>query len=436
MSTALLGLPGRRHRPEHPFWHRPAPAVAVVRLDPGYASLRSALPRAWESLVRVKYTLDALTAVARTPGPRRWSGGPFAMPFLDALAEDLEEVATAAPGLLLGHQAAEAAQATRAYRSTGTWPVTVLDQPVADQPWMHCGPLRPWATQESPQPLALFVGRPEASAQGSIDAVSEARPILEATVAEALGSAIPADRVIPEMLALDLLLVGGTAVCGHKNFAHFFPLEAPSGRTLENDFTVVFCDVHLERLVRCSLPLLAALSSRPIDIDPGTVARASLGWFRVHDMAHFWATDDVGRPGMADTRSFEEMVLREALSDAIGVLGLAEVEDPAALGVAFSAEMLRYLSRNHHEFADTTAAALEAGWLATEGHLEWGDPAHWLESARPSMARLARALRVVLDGSPGPVPALRRALEAGRHLVADWYGPLAHLPTDLEYSFG
>jgi hypothetical protein len=50
----MLGLPARLHRREHPFWHRPAPAVSVVRLDPGFAAVRAQLPEGWEPLVRVK----------------------------------------------------------------------------------------------------------------------------------------------------------------------------------------------------------------------------------------------------------------------------------------------------------------------------------------------------------------------------------------------
>jgi hypothetical protein len=130
------------------------------------------------------------------------------------------------------------------------------------------------------------------------------------------------------------------------------------------------------------------------------------------------------------------MVLHEALADTLGLLSLADLEDPAALGTAFAAEMLRYLSRNHHEFADTTAAALEVGWLAREVDLPWAEPRRWLEAALPSFGGLARALLAALEGSPGPLADLRSSLDGGRQLVARWYGPLAAVPTDLEYSFG
>jgi hypothetical protein len=290
--------------------------------------------------------------------------------------------------------------------------------------------------QDSPQPLALFVGQPHAVAQRTIDRISRHRDTIQATVGRSLGQPVVMERTLPEMIAVDLFLLGGTADSGHKNFAHFFPLESPAALVSRSDFTVVFANVHLERLTRCSLPLLATVSGGKPDIHPIDLLLGSLAWFRAHDLAHFWKTDPGSRAGPAALRPFEEMVLNEALADTLGVLSLADLVEPAALGTAFSAELLRYLSRNHHEFADTTAAALEVGWLAQEIELPWAEPERWCETALPSFAGLARSIVAAQNGSSAALARLRGGLDIGRQFIAHWSGPLASLPTDLEYSFG
>lgn len=433
---ATLGLPSRRRRGEHPFWHRPAPALTAVRLDPDFAALRSELPDGWESLVRLKYVLDALTTVARTPG---WTasdpdgGGPH---LFDAIARHLDELSSSGAGGVLRRQAATAADSVRVLAGSGHWPPVELEPPLPGELWMHFGPLRPWAMQASPQPLALLVGCPQPVAQQVIDRVTRHTAARRERVEWVLSTSVRPPSHRPAMSAVDLLLAGGSPGSGHKNFAHFFPLESPPGKVSGGDFSVVFANVHSERLNRCSLRLLAAVGGRPPEVEPGDVGRASLTWFRSHDLAHFWRPDSPSRSRREAFAPFEEMVLEEALADTLGLLSVVDLEDAAALGAAFSAEMLRYLSRNHHEFADTTAAALEVGWLAAETDLDWAQPQKWLAAALPSFTGLARDLRAALDGSAEPIGRLRRALEEGRRLVARWYGPLADLPTDLEYSFG
>jgi hypothetical protein len=435
-TDTTLGLPPRQNRGEYPFWHRPAPAVAVVRLDPGFAALRSVVPEGWVPLVRAKYSLDALTTVAHTPNCSELDYEHRSKPLLRALIRDLADVARQAPQGLLRRQAGAAAEAAYAYARTGRWTTTELEPPSPDEPWLFCGPLRSWATQDSPQPLALFVGQPQAVAQRTIDRVSRHRDAIQVAVGTALDQAVVPEGVLPEMFAVDLYLLGGTADSGHKNFAHFFPLESPAGRVSRTDFTVVFSNVHRERLIRCSLPLLAAVGGSNPEIDPIDLLQASLAWFRAYDLARFWKTDRVGLTGASALRPFEEMVLNEALADTLGVLSLADLVDPATLGTAFSAELLRYLSRNHHEFADTTAAALEVGWLAEETDLAWTEPARWCETALPSFAQLARSILAARDGSPAASARLRGGLDTGRHLISQWSGLLAATPTDLEYSFG
>jgi hypothetical protein len=128
-TAATLGLPPRRNRGEYPFWHRPAPAVAVVRLDPHFSALRSAAPETWEALVRAKYSLDALTTVAQTPTRPHPDDEDLSQPLLRALVRDLTDVARHAPPGLLGRQAEAIADAAQAYARTGQWPTTEVEPP-------------------------------------------------------------------------------------------------------------------------------------------------------------------------------------------------------------------------------------------------------------------------------------------------------------------
>ncbi|HET9731068.1 MAG TPA: hypothetical protein VFP54_00190 [Acidimicrobiales bacterium] len=410
--------------------------MTAVRFDPEFATLRAELPDGWESVLRLKYVLDALTTVARTPGWTASDGDGGGPQLFGAIARHLDDLSASGAGGMLQRQAAAAAAAVRDQLRTGQWSPVDLEPPRPGELWMHCGPLRPWAMQQTPQPLALLVGRPQPVAQQTIDRVTRHTAARRERVEWVLGSALGLSEGWPAMSAVDLLLAGGSSGSGHKNFAHFFPLESPAGRVSGGSFTVVFSNVHLERLKRCSLPLLEAVAGRPIEVEPTDVGRASLAWFRSHDLAHFWRPMEPPESGREPFEPYEEMVLREALADTLGLLAVVDLEDEAALGAAFSAEMLRYLSRNHHEFADTTAAALEAGWLAAGTDLDWADPQRWLAGALPSFARLARDLWAALGGSGESLGRLRVAIERGRRLVAQWYGPLADLPTDLEYSVG
>src|SRR5262249_50007491 len=230
----------------------------------------------------------------------------------------------------------------------------------------------------------------------------------------------------------------------HKNFAHFFPLETPGGSVTEGDFTVVFGNVHRARLAGCSLPMLDTLLDRRPNwsgFGVDDVLKASLAWFRCHDLGHFWRGDHrAPAPGpetdLPTLSGFVSMALEETYADVLGVLCARRVLDPELLNVAFGAELLRYLSRRMIDFADTVAATIEVGWFAQHGFPVLSASSKWLDTE--GGAALSRTIHAApwAHTDPAAVLELRNCLPEGRKLVEQLRPLHTSHPTDLIYTFG
>ena len=224
---------------------------------------------------------------------------------------------------------------------------------------------------------------------------------------------------------------------GIRIFAHFFPLLMPCATCAGPAFTVVFTNVQRERLSRCSLPLMKAvhtlINAEPMQPEPAcptldAALRASLIWFRCHDLGHFWRRVDWSqqRPNAADPAlsAFEVMALEETYADMLGLLGAWRISDATESKAVFVAEMVRYLARVQAHFADSLAAAIEAGWLANHG-LWLTAGSDCLTDSVCSLVRAAAEVRWC--GEPGNAD-LEKALLAGQALprigccrCTNWY---------------
>lgn len=442
MTTPMLNLAPRVMHTEHPFWHRPHPTVAVINLDSGYQRLRSEFPRSWQALVRAKSALDSISSLNRPLIQNIEEYRDRIRPLLDLVARDLGDVASKERGRgaeLLCAQAGEAAEAAFSYARTGIWPRMHLDAPDDSQPWLFCGPLTPWAMQDGYEPLTLLVAEPQEDAQAAIELANSHLSSLERTVARTLDHEIFRRQSLPDMRAVTLLLAGGISAYGHKNFAHFFPLDAPAGTVRNNEFTVVFANVHRERLRRCSIRMLEEVGKAYAPAGMlEEVLSASITWFRGHDIAHFWKTreqEGIG-PETEIGSPFERLILEEARSDTLGLVSVADLLEPDVLGVAFSSEMLRYLSRDHTEFADSGAAMLELGWLEERTNPDWSSPRSWLTTTLPIMAEAAAALSNALDHGGQFLPPIQQALNAGSGSAVRWSYLFSDAPSDVDYTFG
>ncbi|GAA3293632.1 hypothetical protein [Streptomyces cinereospinus] len=445
MRSASLDIPLRETLHQFPFWHREEPVVAAFRIDPEYAGLREQFPDTWEHLVRAKLLLDSATAldVPTVTGSDEEHAERVAGLFKAAAATlnrfaDEEKAESARTAV---EHARQAAERIVIYADSQEWkPVTLLE-PAPGEPWLYCGPIGTWAMRDVASPIGLLVTVPCPELQTEIDTVNGRIGQMQQEAARILGEQVKSVQDIhPTMHIMNLLLAGGESVSGHKNFAHFFPLEAAESSVLGPEFTVVFANVHRERMRRCSLPLLQDVQDGTAEERLDDVLRMSLRWFRCHDLGHFWRRASVPGAGEAPSEIsyFERMALEEAYADVLGLLTAHAMGPRPELGTAFTAELVRYLSRRYHHFADSAAAVLTLGWLQEHPQdVEFPLTDDFIGASREVLTDLARALHSVLwDADPTEIARLRAALTKGAEYRDSLTRHFDHLPTDLTYTFG
>lgn len=443
--SSSLDIPLRLTVNQFPFWHRDELVVAVARLDPEYAELRRHFPDTWRHLVRVKTLFDSMSALdvpqaVRSEEQYREQVSPLLHTAARLLLLFAEEEKGATTGAAVAHTRA-AAERLSHYADTGSWTLLTLFEPQPGEPWLYCGPIGTWAVRDARSPLSLLVAVPCASLQAEVDTVSGRIDELRTEAAHVLGGDIKSiQQIHPTMQVTDLLLAGGETVSGHKNFAHFFPLEAVASTVEGPEFTVIFANVHRERLRRCSLELLKEVWETGAEARLDEVLRMSLRWFRCHDLGHFWRRTSVPGQGTAAAglSQFERSSLEEAYADTLGLLSAEALGQHSALDAAFAAEMIRYLSRRYSQFADSTAAILTLGWLRWyAATADFPTTGVFLKEARPALEDLARTLhRVLWDAESADVGKLRAAVARGLEYCESLSGSFRSLPTDLSYTFG
>ncbi|GAA0268291.1 hypothetical protein GCM10010302_02510 [Streptomyces polychromogenes] len=432
-----------------PYWHRSEPQLTAFHLDPSYTRLKEEFPQTWTNLVKAKSYLDALALSDSHEGFGTEQHAEYTRELTGRVAREFEEIASAErqPGgrPALAAAAAEAGRLFTAYAQTGEWATHTVHEPVQGEPWLYCGPLNTWGSRTTKVPVGLLIAVEDLDLQVHIDAVDAEFETVTATVAAAHGVAPVFIDARPAMRTMDLLLGGGETSFGHKNFAHFFPLESPEGQVAGDDFTVVFTNVHRARIERCSLPLFeAALGDRAIEPVPSVdrLLAASLAWFRCHDFGHFWrASRDAGKTWVGDNglTPFECMSLEETYADTLGLLCAARLVDGGDLSAAYNVELIRYLSRDSRRFADTVAATVGIGWLAEAGIELPASLPLWLDKGADALAELARTLHRVLwveGASAQDVARLAAASTAGREVARTYEDLFSAIPTDLVFIQG
>lgn len=421
-----------------PFWHRAEPVAATVRIDPDYQMLREEFPDTWQHLVRAKLCLDCVATLDR---PNVVTDREYDAQARRLFRETAGNLAAFADGESDGEVAEQARQLVDTlvrFAETGEWPPFVVRPPRRSARWLYCGPLGTWAENEVRNPVSLLVTVHDPVPQRAVDHVTDEREKVVAEVALTLGAVADDEAPIPAMYTSTLLLAGGHSAFGHKNFAHFFPLESPGGKVEAEDFTVVFTNIHRERLRRCSLPLLEDVLEAPVTHDLEEVLAASLRWFRAHDLGHFWrrTSGSVRTEPSTELDAFGLMALEEAYADSLGLLCAAELGDQPALVVAFCAELVRYLSRDQASFADSVAAALEVGWLMSRTG-EWRPlDSQWCKNAVYHLRELVPVLHDVLWAGLTDTEELVSAVAVGRADALGRDRTFRRVPTDLVYTFG
>lgn len=432
-----------------PFWHRNEPRLAAFHLDPSYQRLKAGFPDTWQNLVRIKSYVDALALGDTNEGFDEEQRTAYAQTLTARVAAEFgaitaaESGADGRPGIAAA--AAEAARVFSVHAESGKWPEHVMHKPVPGEPWLYCGPLSTWRARTTTAAVSLLVADEDLVNQVHIDNVDAEFDTVTEVVAGIHGTQPSFIEARPAMRTLELLLCGGETGFGHKNFAHFLPLESRGGSVKDDDFTVVFTNVHRARLEACSVPLL----ERALDED-GTepqissdrLLAASLAWFRCHDFGHFWrASENAGKSwnGHNGLTPFESMALEETYADTLGLLCAARIHEGDDLSAAYNTELIRYLSRDCRSFADTVAAMVGTGWLAEEGIALPTSSSVWLDKGRDSLAELARTIhRVLWDDEPAgeEVARLAEAFAKGRAVAESNEALFESIPSDIVFVQG
>jgi hypothetical protein len=437
-----LALAPRRPSQQRPYWHRTQPIVAVAHLDPSRQQLKRLFPSGWRSLVRAKALLDGTAVVEATDASPDTLHFQRIAPLLTNVALELLELASleqAGPHPAVVDQARSAGEHILTYVRRQSWDTAPLEAPTATEPHLFCGPLRTWATHPVHLPLALEVSVPRPDLQQAVDEVDAAQPAAASALSDALQG--PAEfrwNPIPPLHVHDLILTGGEPSFGHKNFAHFFPLDTPGLTVNGPAFGIAFANVFAARYARCSLELLRGLGDEAAQDDFDASLRTALQQFRSHDLGHFWCRADAPQePRLPWATPFEDMTLKESLADVGGLIMSHAFATHRLLQRAFCSELLRYLARRSTDFADSVSAVLTAGWLAERRPgfrpLDGG----WIVESLPDLADLARHIHAgIWDQDPEVFPAMSSAIERGEALKKELEPLFRSVPTDIEYAFG
>ncbi|MFF5019725.1 hypothetical protein [Streptomyces sp. NPDC001165] len=432
-----------------PFWHRIEPQLAAFHLDPSYQRLKASFPDTWQNLVRIKSYVDALALADTNEGFDEEQRTAYAQTLTARVAAEFGAIAAAEssadgrPGVAAA--AFEAARVFSVHAEFGRWSDHVVHKPVPGEPWLYCGPLSTWRARTTTSPVSLLVADEDLANQVHIDNVDAEFDTVTEVVAGIHGTQPFFIEARPAMCTLELLLCGGEMSFGHKNFAHFLPLEAPGGSVKDDDFTVVFTNVHRARLEACSAPLLQrALGEEgtQLQISSERLLAASLTWFRCHDFGHFWrASENAGKTwtGLNGLTPFESMALEETYADTLGLLCAARIHDGEDLSAAYNTELMRYLSRDCRMFADTVAATVGIGWLAEEGIELPASSSVWLDKGSESLAELARTIHRVLWGDEPAGEEVTRLAEAfakGRAVTESHEVLFDAMPSDVVFVQG
>ncbi|MGY4101978.1 hypothetical protein ACW2Q0_20875 [Nocardia sp. R16R-3T] len=305
-----------------------------------------------------------------------------------------------------------------------------MREPDMRRPFFYCGPLATWAMRNRPNSISLLIAEPNPLAQTSIDAVSAACRDFPGIVGDMTGASVDYDRPIAELPVLysyDLIYCAGESAVGHKNFAHFFPLEAGEVDIEGRNFTVVFANVVRERLANVTRRI-DALRPR---FCPGTQALETnhlLSWFRAHDLGHFLRIPGTEpETTRAVLTPFARACLDEAIADATGLLTSGTLIDPE-LPTLMMPEIWRYAARDNRHFADSAAATILLGYMCDAGveHIESGPLADYL----------GHLLQAMYRPDPTSSALLRNWHHAGVmevHRIRTW---IDNQPTDHTYVIG
>jgi hypothetical protein len=294
-----------------------------------------------------------------------------AEPLLAALADDIRAVAVevaerygAERGAALAHQAGKLAQC----RPDGALPLLDLVDVDLGELVVICGPLKTFASKTRSPLLSLVVGTIDPVRTAAVEGrTADVDALREHYVARVGGELELAG--LPRYAVGDLLLCAGEANGVPKHFSHFLPLDLGHEGHYDDEVTVVFENVLLDRYRVVSEQLFRSVTGAS-PVAPIDAAGLLHAWFRGHDLGHFWQRPgSPAREGVA-ALGHSGVVLDEALADTLGFLAASGPwgrDGGKAAAHAYVAELMRYARRTPGRFADSAAAQVELRFFERAG---------------------------------------------------------------------
>ncbi len=242
----------------------------------------------------------------------------------------------------------------------------------------YCGRLNTWSMKSDHCYWSFFASIPAPQAEAVIDKLRSALPDIDRDMVDRLG--FPVQLSAPPLYVIhDLIACAGESARFPKHFAYFLPEDEGVEGTHYNK-TIVFRNVYAHRfeaasemLVERYFPQLAAVPVRPT-----TSADAALPiWMYGHDVGHMSTLGRVGRVPAPGLGKFGSASLDELKADLVSVAAMAtpswqkltdiQLEEGLRFYVA---EMLRYLTRDRHQFFDSASAFMQVTFLVEHGWLD------------------------------------------------------------------
>jgi hypothetical protein len=340
--------------------------VVVYDLDPEHR-LAEVFPDTWYVVEQAATYVEALNSLQRLDGT--FPSG--AAPLLAALAADLDAIADEAGrryGPLAGAGVARQAAKLREWQPGQGLPLLDLADVDLGELVLICGPLKTFASKTRAPLLSLVVGTIDPERTAAVDKQTGDVESLRRHYVERVGGELQLGGM-PRYAVGDLLLCAGEANGLPKHFSHFLPLDLGHEGHHDDEVTVVFENVFVDRYRSVSERVFADVTgsapSRPLD--PRALLHA---WFRGHDLGHFWHRPGVPPQDAVTAQGHTGVVLDEALADTLGYLAASGPwgrESADAAAHAYLAELMRYARRTPGRFADSAAAQVELRFYEEAG---------------------------------------------------------------------
>ncbi len=285
---------------------------------------------------------------------------------------------------------------------------------------VYCGRLKTWSMKSDHRYWSFFASAPAPEAEAIVRSLDGNLLAIDAELADQIGFAAHLSAP-PRFVIHDLIACAGESARFPKHFAYFLPEdEGVEGARFSK--TVVFRNVYAHRFEAASEALLERYfpeAAATLETRPSTLGQDALPiWMYGHDVGHMCTLGRVHRVLAPGLGKFGSASLDELKADLISVAVIATPSWQALSGIRFDealrfylGELLRYLTRDRHQFFDSASAFMQVAFLVENdcirienGDRIVGDPA----TVAKGLGHMLRELHHLARGGSKELRALLR----------------------------